>query len=237
MKWCELRGEDWWKDVLQILPDPETRRRYVALRRSLFSMGKSLSAADYAALWMAIRNSLAELYGEPPLTAEELQEKIARAECGEFHIESIRAADELTCTTALCMILPYDVSCPACGARVSDAKPHCKKRDYYRCGHLLENGQPCGKVYGLWTHHPILRSSHRSNEEVLYILRGIVEGVSTAQLASELHCCRKQLGVFRKKLEALVPMSKWTIRWLYSRDIDEICCALLHRIRIRSHKA
>lgn len=89
----------------------------------------------------------------------------------------------------------------------------------YRCG-------VCKTIYTPWTGTP-LQGTHRTPEEIVYILRGMVRRTPTIQLAAELRCDRKRLGLFRKKLEEI---RREHIEMWYEKGevlINSICDALL----------
>ena len=92
---------------------------------------------------------------------------------------------------------PDGLYCPAC--RRDDAlSVHDRHRPPvldYRCRH-------CGVVFNAYTGTP-LQKTHRSPIQLVLILRGICQGVPTAQLARELGCDRKHLLALRHRLQGL----------------------------------
>jgi len=105
--------------------------------------------------------------------------------------------DEHACYRRLLQILhPEGLRCPRCHA--SDGlHVHRRRRDPvldYRCA-------SCGRVFNAFTATP-LQGTPRRPAELLLILRGIVQGVPTAQLARELGASRPRLLELRHKLQA-----------------------------------
>jgi len=104
--------------------------------------------------------------------------------------------DQDACYTKLVELLhPGGLACPRCGAR-EGLKVHRRHRDPvldYRC-------PGCGRVFNAWTGTP-LQGMQRRPAEVLLILRGFAQGVSTARLARELDCDRMKLLAFRHRLQ------------------------------------
>jgi transposase-like protein len=92
---------------------------------------------------------------------------------------------------------PDGLQCPGC--RCGDALAvHDRHRPPvldYRC-------RRCGSVFNAYTGTP-LQKTHRSPAQLVLILRGIVQGTPTAQLARELGCDRKHLLTLRHRLQGL----------------------------------
>ena len=65
----------------------------------------------------------------------------------------------------------------------------------YRCGH-------CRRVFNTYT-GTALHGVKRGPVELVLIVRGIAQGVPTAQLASELECNRLELLNLRRRLQDL----------------------------------
>jgi transposase-like protein len=86
------------------------------------------------------------------------------------------------------------------------ACPQCRKRDRlgvhrrhrapvldYQCGQ-------CGRVFNAFT-GTVFQRTYRRPSQLLLLLRGIAQGVSTAQLARELGCHRGTLLGLRQRLQ------------------------------------
>jgi transposase-like protein len=112
--------------------------------------------------------------------------------------------DQDACYAKLVDLLhPEGLACPRCGSR--DAKVHRRHRAPvldYRC-------TGCGRVFNAWTGTP-LQGMQRRPAEVLLILRGFAQGVSTARLARELGCDRMKLLALRHRFQgnALIGMDR-----------------------------
>jgi transposase len=89
------------------------------------------------------------------------------------------------------------LSCPDCH-RDDQLRIHRRNREPvvdYRCGH-------CGRVFNAFT-GTALQGIHYRPSTILLILRGIAQGVPTAQLARELSCDRGHLLALRHRLQDL----------------------------------
>jgi transposase-like protein len=104
--------------------------------------------------------------------------------------------DQDACYRKLVDLLhPGGLACPRCGA-CDRFKAHRRHRDPvldYRCA-------ACGRVFNAWT-GTALQGTQRRPAEVLLILRGFAQGVSTARLARELGCDRMKLLALRHRLQ------------------------------------
>ena len=104
--------------------------------------------------------------------------------------------DEAACYARLVAVLhPDGLACPRCGAG-EGLGVHRRHREPvldYQCGR-------CGRVFNAWTETP-LQGVQRRPSQLILILRGIAQGVSTAQLARELGCSRMKLLAFRHTLQ------------------------------------
>jgi transposase-like protein len=113
--------------------------------------------------------------------------------------------DQAACYAKLVALLhPGGLACPRCGSR-DDAKVHRRHRAPvldYRCA-------DCRRVFNAWTGTP-LQGMQRRPAEVLLILRGFAQGVSTARLSRELGCDRMKLLALRHRLQgnALIGMDR-----------------------------
>jgi transposase len=95
----------------------------------------------------------------------------------------------------LSWIHPGGLSCPDCRHH-DPLHIHRRHREPvldYRCGH-------CGRVFNAFT-GTALQGLHYRPSTILLILRGIAQGVPTAQLARELNCDRGHLLALRHKLQ------------------------------------
>jgi transposase-like protein len=106
--------------------------------------------------------------------------------------------DESACYQFLVGLLhPEGLACPHCGAR-DHLKVHRRDRApilAYRC-------TDCRRISTAFT-KTTLQGTKRRPIELVLILRGIAQGVSTAQLARELGCSRPELLEFRHRLQEL----------------------------------
>ena len=106
--------------------------------------------------------------------------------------------DEDTCYTQLVSWLhPDGLACPRCGARHGLWVHRCHRDPVldYRC-------TACGRVFNAFT-GTALHGTRRRPSELVLILRGIAQGVPTAQLARELGCDRSELLALRHRLQGL----------------------------------
>ena len=106
--------------------------------------------------------------------------------------------DESACYEFLVGLLhPDGLACPHCGDS-DPLKVHRRDRApilVYRCG-------ACRRVCTAFT-KTALQGTKRRPIDLVLILRGIAQGVSTAQLARELGCSRPELLGFRHRLQEL----------------------------------
>jgi transposase-like protein len=106
--------------------------------------------------------------------------------------------DESACSDFLVGLLhPDGLACPHCGDR-DHLKVHRRDRApilAYRC-------TACRRICTAFT-KTVLQGTKRRPIELVLILRGIAQGVSTAQLARELGCSRPELLGFRHRLQEL----------------------------------
>ena len=104
--------------------------------------------------------------------------------------------DQDACDHKLLDLLhPDGLACPRCHAR-DTLKVHRRPRAPvldYRCS-------ACGHVFNAWTGTE-LQGMQRRPAEILLILRGFAQGVSTTRLARELECDRMKLLGLRHRLQ------------------------------------
>ncbi len=121
-------------------------------------------------------------------------------------LSQIRLEDEVSCYRGLVAALhPGGLACPRCGSQ-RDLHIHRRHRDPvldYQCG-------ACNRVFNAWT-GTALQKTHRRPSQLVWLLRGIVEGRSTGQLAREIGCQRSQLLVLRNRM---VKQFSWLITGL-----------------------
>src|SRR3954451_10146911 len=113
--------------------------------------------------------------------------------------------DEDACYRKLVELLhPEGLACPACGRRGRLGVHHRHREPVldFQCG-------DCGRVFNAWT-GTSLQGTHRPPSQILLILRGVAQGVPTAQLARELGCDRKHLLELRHRLQE--PARRWLDR-------------------------
>ena len=105
---------------------------------------------------------------------------------------------EGACYTQLVAWLhPEGLTCPDCHC-ADHLLIHRRNREPvidYRCGH-------CGRVFNAFT-GTALQGIHYRCSMIVLILRGIAQGVPTAQLARELNCDRGNLLALRHRLQEL----------------------------------
>src|SRR3982751_6726184 len=106
--------------------------------------------------------------------------------------------DEDACYAKLVSWLhPGGIACPRCRR---DDRMHVHRRHRapvldYRCGH-------CRRVFNAFT-GTALQGTERRPVQLVLIVRGIAQGVPTAQLARELGCDRSELLALRHRLQDL----------------------------------
>jgi transposase-like protein len=118
--------------------------------------------------------------------------------------------DEGACYRKLVELLhPEGLGCPACGQRRHLGVHHRHREPVldYQCG-------DCGRVFNAWT-GTSLQGTHRPPSQILLILRGVAQGVPTAQMARELSCDRKHLLGLRHRLQ------EQARRWLDRNPLDD----------------
>src|SRR3954471_7605284 len=106
--------------------------------------------------------------------------------------------DEDACYAKLVAWLhPDGPACPRCHRADRTRVHRCHRAPVrgYRCGH-------CRRVFNAFT-GTALRGTRRRPSELVLIVRGIAQGVPTAQLARELDCDRSELLAMRHRLQDL----------------------------------
>jgi len=104
--------------------------------------------------------------------------------------------DEDACYAQLISWLhPEGLACPRChqADRMRIHRSHRAPVRDYRCGH-------CGRVFNAFT-GTALHGLRRRPRELVLLVRGIAQGVPTAQLARELDCDRSELLELRHRLQ------------------------------------
>ena len=104
--------------------------------------------------------------------------------------------DEQACYDKLVQVLhPQGLGCPRCPSNDMTIHRACRVpvRDY-RC-------QACGRVFNAFT-GTILQGTQKRPAQIMLILRGVAQGVSTRQLAREMGLSRWHLLELRHKLQA-----------------------------------
>ena len=95
------------------------------------------------------------------------------------------------------LLRPGGLACPHCGDR-----DHLRVHRRDRAPILANRCTACRRISNAFT-GTVLRGTKRRPIELVLILRGIAQGVSTAQLARELGCSRPELLEFRHRLQEL----------------------------------
>jgi transposase-like protein len=104
--------------------------------------------------------------------------------------------DEVACYDFLVGLLhPDGLTCPRC--RESAAM---KVHRHDRAPILIYRCHNCRRIFNAFT-GTALQGTQRRPVELVLILRGIAQGVSTSQLARELGCNRPELLEFRHRLQ------------------------------------
>jgi transposase-like protein len=112
----------------------------------------------------------------------------------DFPIQDLM--DEQACYDRLLQALhPDGLACPRCGARdhLGIHRRHRAPLIDYQCA-------GCARVFNCFT-ETTLHGTHRSCSQLVLILRGVAQGVSTSQLARELGCDRGKLLALRHRLQ------------------------------------
>jgi transposase-like protein len=93
------------------------------------------------------------------------------------------------------LLHPGGLACPNC-----KAANHLRVHRRHRAPVLDYRCTACGRAFNAFT-GTSLGGTHRRPAEVMLILRGIAQGVPTAQLARELGCDRKHLLELRRRMQ------------------------------------
>jgi transposase-like protein len=94
---------------------------------------------------------------------------------------------------------PHGLRCPHCGES-KDLTAH----RHHRVGIVIDYlCQRCGQFFNVWTATP-LEKTHYWPSEILKLMSGIHQGISTAQLARDLRRDRSALNHLRHRLEPWV---------------------------------
>src|SRR3954470_19980712 len=104
--------------------------------------------------------------------------------------------DEDACYAKLVTWLhPEGLACPRCrqADRMRVHRSHRAPVLDYRCGH-------CRRVFNAFT-GSTLQGTRRRPSQLVLVVRGIAQGVPTAQLARELNCDRSELLELRHRLQ------------------------------------
>jgi transposase-like protein len=106
--------------------------------------------------------------------------------------------DDQACYAFLVHLLhPDGLACPRCH-RGDGLKVH----RYDRAPILVYRCASCRRIFNAFT-ATVLQGTRRSARQWVLILRGLAQGVSTAQLARELDCDRSELLKWRHRLQDL----------------------------------
>lgn len=93
------------------------------------------------------------------------------------------------------ILCPDGPACPKCGLREGVTVHSLRRPDF-----PLLYCKPCRKVFNIFT-GTLFHGSKRSLRELVLIVRGFLQGVSTSQLAKELECDPRWLLAFRRKFQ------------------------------------
>ena len=122
------------------------------------------------------------------------------------------------CYCALLNVLhPAGLACPRCRSS-RNLRVHRRHREPvidYQCGE-------CGRVFNAWT-GTALQKTHRRPSQLVQLLRGMLQGTSTAQLARDLGCQRSQLLALRRRLQQQFP---WLCREPQAPDVFRVATPL-----------
>jgi hypothetical protein len=94
---------------------------------------------------------------------------------------------------------PRGLRCPHCGGP-KDLATHRHHRVGIVMDYLCNRSR---QLFNIWTGTP-LQQTHHTPSEIMRLIRGIHQGISTAQLARDLHCHRGALSPLRQRLEPWV---------------------------------
>jgi transposase-like protein len=94
---------------------------------------------------------------------------------------------------------PHGLRCPHCGES-TELAAHRHHRARIVVDYLC---QRCGQFFNVWTGTPLQRTHYRPSE-IMRLIAGIHEGISTAQLARDLRRDRSALSKWRRRLERWV---------------------------------
>jgi transposase-like protein len=93
---------------------------------------------------------------------------------------------------------PNGLRCPGCQATVAEAYPFRTTQESrlvtYRCSH-------CGSVYNLYT-GTVFQQRHLTPQQVVLLLRGMLKGEPSKQLAAELDLDYKTVLELRRELQS-----------------------------------
>jgi transposase len=113
----------------------------------------------------------------------------------DFPIQDLM--DEDKCYHLLLELLhPEGLHCPRCQAQGGFSVHR-----YYR-EPVLDYRCPCGCVFNAWT-GTVFHGTHYRPSQLVLLVRGFAQGKSSAQLARELGCSRKNVLKHRHKLQTL----------------------------------
>jgi transposase len=110
--------------------------------------------------------------------------------------------DENACYQFLLDVFhPQGLQCPRCQTRDDLRIQHVYREPVlnYRCTR-------CRRVFNAWTGR-LFQGTHWRPTQMVLILRGFTQGVSTAQLARELSCSRRHLLDFRHKFQSCAQLN------------------------------
>jgi transposase-like protein len=114
-----------------------------------------------------------------------------------IQFSTINLMDEDKCYAFLVEILhPDGMKCPKCGHPTEDCPVHRRDRApvlYYRC--------KCGRVYNAFN-DTMFQGTHYACSEIVRMMQGFSQGVTTSHLARELKRDRTNLIEWRKKFQA-----------------------------------
>jgi transposase-like protein len=102
--------------------------------------------------------------------------------------------EEKCCEHLIGLLHGGNLCCPACKSAYK------RVHSYRRAPVLLYQCKDCGKFFNLFT-HTLFQGTHYACSVVVLLLRGVAQGISTAQLSKELNLDYSNLLKLRHQLQ------------------------------------